>query len=459
MIKKVISIAMALIIIISIKTINPTMVLAGENLEKDIGRDVLINQVKEKSEKQEGSLYKKPTEILKVKDNSSITLQDNVTINSVNNLSGYLEEEEPNDSIELAGYYTLDLWMDAYMDYYDMDFYRFDATKCGTIQLDVISDYLAEYYLGLYNQYGEVVGAEQKEFGDDESYILDIAPGTYYLAFIEPDYNYNYYYTFKMYYSETYVQNVKLNKTTLNLALDKSEKLTAKILPSDATNQYVRWTSSNPSVASVDKNGVVKGNSLGTATISVYTDDGNYMDSCKVNVSIFSDIPQTHWAYKQVDDLASKNIIKGYSDGSFRPGDNITRAHAAVMIVNALGLDHKAKGANFSDVSSGHWAAGHIAAAQEAGIINGYSDGTFRPGENITRAQIAVMITKAYKLNDTGVKVNFGDVSQNHWAQKYIEVLASNGIINGYKDGNFGPGDLTTRAHFSVVLSNAIKKK
>lgn len=131
------------------------------------------------------------------------------------------------------------------------------------------------------------------------------------------------------------------------------------------------------------------------------------------------------------------------------------------MIVNAKGLKHEGKVAKFSDVPKDHWASGHIAAAQEAGIINGYKDGSFKPGEKITRAQIAVMIANAYDIKETGTKTNFKDVaagSNEHWAYKQINILASNGIINGYSDGSFKPGEAATRAHFSVFLSNTIDR-
>lgn len=172
--------------------------------------------------------------------------------------------------------------------------------------------------------------------------------------------------------------------------------------------------------------------------------------------SLFKDVPLDHWANEQIEDLAQKNVIKGYGDGNFRPGDNVTRAHAAVMLVNALGLDYKGKTPNFTDVKSDHWAAGHIAAAREAGIINGYRDGKFGPGDYITRGQIAVMISKAFNLKHSGTYKNFNDVDAGYWAYKEVEALASNGIINGYSDNTFRPGEYSTRAHFSVFLSKSL---
>ena len=178
-----------------------------------------------------------------------------------------------------------------------------------------------------------------------------------------------------------------------------------------------------------------------------------------IKLGLFTDVSLDHWANKQIEDLAKRNIINGYSDGSFKPGENVTRAHAAVMLVNALGLDYKGKTSKFSDVPLGHWAEGHIAAAEQAGILNGYGNGKFGPGDYITRGQISVMVSKAFNLKQVDSQKNFKDVNKDHWAYNYIEILASNGIVNGYGDNTFKPGEYASRAHFSVFLSKSLAKK
>src|SRR5690554_940087 len=63
----------------------------------------------------------------------------------------------------------------------------------------------------------------------------------------------------------------------------------------------------------------------------------------ETKIQLFDDVTNTHWAYDHIKDLSDKSIINGYTDGTFRPGESVTRAQAAVMIVNALGLDYKGK--------------------------------------------------------------------------------------------------------------------
>jgi peptide/nickel transport system substrate-binding protein len=171
----------------------------------------------------------------------------------------------------------------------------------------------------------------------------------------------------------------------------------------------------------------------------------------------FSDVPFDFRAYQHIEYLASKGIINGYSDGTFRPNANITRAQAAIMIVRAIGLDTGGASSMFTDVPSTHSAYKFISAANQAGIINGYSDGTFKPNANVTRAQIAIMVQRAFNVQASGTVVSFTDVPEGYAPKKFIEILASQKIVNGYSDGTFKPLNNVTRAQFSIMMYNAIK--
>jgi hypothetical protein len=148
--------------------------------------DSLIEQLKEK--------LKEPGDKLKKSDdsNKNVNMSSSAGVDYV-----YYQEFEPNNSMELADPYYMNTWMQAYMDYYDMDYFRFDVTRYGSITLEVFSDYYAEYYLALYDQYGSIIGVLEKEFGYNETYSINVEPGTYYLVFLEPDYYYNYYYFYR----------------------------------------------------------------------------------------------------------------------------------------------------------------------------------------------------------------------------------------------------------------------
>ncbi|WP_222429924.1 fibronectin type III domain-containing protein [Paenibacillus cremeus] len=110
----------------------------------------------------------------------------------------------------------------------------------------------------------------------------------------------------------------------------------------------------------------------------------------------FDDI-QGHWAKNEIELLASKLVIKGATDTSFAPDSNITRAEFAALLVRAFGFTEAAP-AKFNDVPSSSWFASAVGTAVKAGLVEGFEDNTFKPNDKITREQMAVMITRAMKL-------------------------------------------------------------
>ncbi len=171
----------------------------------------------------------------------------------------------------------------------------------------------------------------------------------------------------------------------------------------------------------------------------------------------FKDITNKHWAYGSVAFLSNRGIIKGYEDNSFRPNAEITRAQAAAMIAREFKLtDTKDKALPFNDVKNTHYAYNAIKAVSEAGIINGQPGGKFAPDAPLTRAEMAVILNRAYKLQGETNKT-FTDVKTSHWAAKDIAILAANKVTGGYEDGSFKPSKPTTRAEFSSFMERVIK--
>lgn len=173
--------------------------------------------------------------------------------------------------------------------------------------------------------------------------------------------------------------------------------------------------------------------------------------------STFSDVSPSHWAYKSIMNLTSNGVIGGYPDGTFRPNNSITREEAAKIIVFAAGLPFKGKVSNFPDVPSTSWSTGVIAAARQNGIINGYPDGTFKPKGEISRQEAAAMVAKTFNVRLKSGATVFSDVANDSWAKKSIDILTSNNIVNGYSDGTFRPRKSISRAEFAVFISKAMK--
>ena len=256
------------------------------------------------------------------------------------------------------------------------------------------------------------------------------------------------------------VTGVTLNKTALNLVTGASESLVATISPSNATNKDVEWTSSNTNVATVDTTGKVTGVSSGSATITVKTKDGTKVATCNVTVKnpiAINDINK-HWAESTITDFISNGYINGYQDNTFRPNNSITRAEFIKIFNKYFGLNKKS-GKTFKDTST-HWAKDEIDIAVTYGVINGYPDNTFKPNEPITREQAAKIISNYKKIEDDNYdKLNkYKDATNvSTWAKNSVEGVLEQGYMNGYSDNTFRPKNNITRAEAVVTLSR-IKK-
>ncbi|MDI6689294.1 MAG: carboxypeptidase regulatory-like domain-containing protein [Actinomycetota bacterium] len=174
----------------------------------------------------------------------------------------------------------------------------------------------------------------------------------------------------------------------------------------------------------------------------------------------FSDVPTDFWAYGEISALASKGAISGYDDGLFRPSDPVFRSQFAKMLVNSLGLPLNTEyNGYFTDVPQDHWAWQYIETAKDHGIVQGYGDRKFGPEDCATRAQLATMLVRGLGISvNTNYKGYFTDVPQDHWAWQYIETAKDQGIVQGYSDGSFRPEQLVRRDQTTVMIYRASLK-
>jgi hypothetical protein len=175
----------------------------------------------------------------------------------------------------------------------------------------------------------------------------------------------------------------------------------------------------------------------------------------KVSADGFSDLTEGQRLYKEMVFLEERGIIAGYPDGTFRPDGEVTRAAAAIMIGRALGLDGKQRATKFSDVGTLQEASGYIASAVERGIIQGFPDGKYRPDETVTRGQMAIFLSRAFKLKEE-IDIPFSDVSPSIVSYSDIRKVLAGNIAQGYDDYTFRPNQNVTRAQFSAFLARAL---
>ena len=171
-----------------------------------------------------------------------------------------------------------------------------------------------------------------------------------------------------------------------------------------------------------------------------------------------NDLPAGHWADGPVQYLLAEGIVSGYSDGTFRPDANVTRAQFAKMLSGAMDWQTQAPTRpSFSDVQAGHWAYGYIEAAVAHGVLSGYPDGTFRPDANVTRAQVAKMIAIARGWTmESPAEQSFIDVGATNWARDFAAMVSAADVMSGYTDGTFRPNAPATRAQIAKILTLGI---
>lgn len=154
------------------------------------------------------------------------------------------------------------------------------------------------------------------------------------------------------------------------------------------------------------------------------------------------------------------NYIIGTPEGLSLPTANVTRAEVATIFFRLMTDDARAKfdslDNNFSDVAKGKWYNRAISTLAKAGIIKGDPAGTYRPDDPITRAEMAAIIARFGDFKEGGK--TFSDIS-GHWAQKYIELAASNGWINGNPDGTFKPNNNITRAETVAMINRVLDRQ
>ncbi len=169
----------------------------------------------------------------------------------------------------------------------------------------------------------------------------------------------------------------------------------------------------------------------------------------------FSDLQEGQRFYKEILFLENKGIITGRADGTFRPDGEVTRAAVAIMIGRALELNGEQRTTGFSDVKANQQASGYIASAADAGIIQGFPDGSYRPNETVTRGQMAIFLSRAFNLTKEA-DAPFTDVSSSMTSYQHIKRIIAENLTAGYSDNTFRPNVKVTRGQFSAFLARAL---
>ena len=177
----------------------------------------------------------------------------------------------------------------------------------------------------------------------------------------------------------------------------------------------------------------------------------------------YPDVPDSFWAAPEINHLTDKCIVDGYPDGLFKPNKNITRAELASMVVKGYNLENTTLSpeGDFTDVPKNHWAYEQINQGASTGMISGYSNDTFKPNSNVTRAEAITIMSKGLtcsmdcdKAEDILSKYSDSNKVPS-WAKEPIAKAIDNGVLNYNQHGkNLRPNANATRAEVASMLQN-----
>ncbi|NGM84974.1 S-layer homology domain-containing protein [Paenibacillus sp. 7124] len=193
--------------------------------------------------------------------------------------------------------------------------------------------------------------------------------------------------------------------------------------------------------------------------------NGNSLYAIVTGSASFKDVPAAHWGRSDIELLAAKGIIGGSGSGMYGPARSVTRAESVALIVRGLGLEEKAGVSAFRDVAASAWYSGAVNAAYQAGLVNGQGDGSFHPGEPVSRQELAVLIHSALKYargGETAASMKplavFADqASVASWAKEAVAEDAAAGILRGTPAGRFEPAGTASRAEMAAMLKRMLQ--
>ncbi|PZD93188.1 hypothetical protein DNH61_24390 [Paenibacillus sambharensis] len=174
-----------------------------------------------------------------------------------------------------------------------------------------------------------------------------------------------------------------------------------------------------------------------------------------------------HWAKEAVNDMGSRMVISGVSEGVFEPKRDISRAEFAAILVRGLGLKPASGKTGFTDVQASDWFAAYVNTATKYELINGYGKGVFAPDQPITREEAMTMVARAARIasltadgENAGQSLSvFEDGSAiRAWAQEAAALCVDNGLVKGKGNNKLAPKDNITRAEVATMVRNLLQK-
>lgn len=253
-----------------------------------------------------------------------------------------------------------------------------------------------------------------------------------------------------------YTQISGADKPTFNASSYKGKYIKFEVTPANAYEEgeavlspayYVKKESENSGSHSSSKTSNKTSGSVSVSGDSVST--GAITETTAI---AYKDVTEAHWAYGSIAALSDKGVLNGFEDGSFKPDNYVTRAEFICALMKLKGESEGSESEIFKDVTSDDWFFSWVFTAYEKGYIKG--DGEyFYPNSPITRQEMAVIISRAYKMSQKA-ELSFSDNDKiSEWAYDAVAKLVAKGVLQGKGNNMFEPLSYTTRAEMATVFA------
>lgn len=172
----------------------------------------------------------------------------------------------------------------------------------------------------------------------------------------------------------------------------------------------------------------------------------------------FTDVPQDLWARPYIEALASRGIVSGFPDGTFKPGGAITRAEFAALLQKAFEQQPTSTAVNYKDVPSSHWALPAIEESVKTGFLRGYPNNIFRPNQPIPKVQTIVALASGLGLKPTTVEQDVLKTYEDgnripNYAKAPVSAATTSGLVVNYPNPNIlNPNRNASRAEVAALV-------